>query len=57
MRVVDLFCGCGGMSLGFEKAGYEVIVGYDNWDPAIELYKKNFDHPIIKMDLFSDEAL
>ena len=43
MRVVDLFCGCGGMSLGFEKAGYEVIAGYDNWDPAIELYKKNFN--------------
>ena len=31
MRVVDLFCGCGGMSLGFEKAGYirRVSVNHD----------------------------
>lgn len=51
MRVVDLFCGCGGLSLGFEQAGMEVVVGYDNWDPAISTYKYNFHHPINKMDL------
>ena len=25
MKVVDLFCGCGGLSLGFEKAGMLLI--------------------------------
>lgn len=53
--VVDLFCGCGGMSLGFEKAGYEVVAGFDNWDPAINVYKANFEHPVEKVDL-SDVA-
>lgn len=57
MKTVDLFCGCGGMSLGFQNAGHTVLAGYDNWKPAIELYKKNFDHPIISMDLYSPEAV
>lgn len=30
---IDLFCGCGGMSLGFIEAGFEVLAGLDN-DPA-----------------------
>lgn len=49
--IVDLFCGCGGMSLGFEKAGFNVLAGFDNWEPAIKVYKANFDHPIVKLDL------
>lgn len=51
MRIVDLFCGCGGLSLGFIEAGFDVISAYDNWDEAIEIYKKNFSHPIYKQDL------
>ena len=50
-KVVDLFCGCGGMSLGFEKAGYNVAAGFDNWQPAINVYEANFSHPVIKMGL------
>ena len=46
MRVVDLFCGCGGMSLGFQNAGFEIVAAYDKWKPAIEIYKRNFSHPI-----------
>ena len=41
MRVVDLFAGCGGMSLGFENAGYDVVAAYDNWDAAISIYRSN----------------
>lgn len=51
IRCVDLFCGCGGMSLGFEKAGFNVVAGIDNWKPAIQVYKKNFSHPVIEQDL------
>ena len=29
MKVVDLFCGCGGLSLGFMKAGFEIAAGFD----------------------------
>lgn len=56
MRVVDLFCGCGGLTLGFEKAGYDVVAGFDFWDDAIAVYKKNFKHPVIKQDLSDVEA-
>lgn len=51
LKVVDLFCGCGGMSMGFEKAGFNVVASYDNWDPAIAVYRLNFQHPIYKRDL------
>ena len=51
MRVVDLFCGCGGMSKGFELAGHCVVAGMDNWDKALDVYRANFSHPAIKADL------
>lgn len=55
---VDLFCGCGGMSLGFEKAGFDVKVGFELWEPAMRVYAANFKHPIIKQDLSKvDEAI
>lgn len=54
MRVVDLFSGCGGLSLGFEQAGFNIVAAYDNWIPAIAAYKANFPHPIYELDL-SDE--
>ena len=37
ITAVDLFAGCGGMSLGFEKAGVNVVAAYDNWDAAIDV--------------------
>lgn len=55
MKVVDLFCGCGGLSLGFIKAGFDVLAGFDFWDDALEVYKKNFSHPVIKQDLMNVE--
>lgn len=39
--VLDLFCGCGGLSLGFEKAGYNVLLGIDNWNDALVTYSVN----------------
>ena len=55
MRTVDLFCGCGGMSLGFQNAGFEIVAAYDFWDTAINIYKKNFSHPIYKKDLSRED--
>lgn len=51
MNVIDLFCGCGGMSLGFQNAGFDILAGYDNWAPAVKVYRKNFRHPIYEKDL------
>ena len=56
MNVVDCFCGCGGLSLGFQEAGYNILAAYDNWDEAIELYRRNFTHPIYKQDLTDVET-
>ena len=55
MNVVDLFCGCGGLSLGFEKAGFSVVAGYDNWPAAINVYRENFNHPVNQIDLSNVE--
>ena len=56
MRVVDLFSGCGGLSLGFENAGFDVVAAYDNWQPAIAVHKANFTHPLFNVNL-SDETI
>jgi DNA (cytosine-5)-methyltransferase 1 len=56
MKVVDLFSGCGGMSLGFQNSGFSILAAYDHWKPAIDVYKKNFEHPIFNKDL-SDESI
>lgn len=43
MRVISLFSGCGGLDLGFEKAGFEIPVA-NEFDPTIfETFKAN--HP------------
>lgn len=57
MRVIDLFAGCGGMSLGFENAGFDVVAAFDNWDAAITIYEHNFSHPIYKKDLGTDDVI
>ena len=40
--VLDLFCGAGGMSLGFQTAGYHVGLGMDNDLLACQTYAHNF---------------
>ncbi len=55
MNIVDLFCGCGGLSLGFETAGFDVVAGYDNWAAAINVYKENFNHSVNQIDLSNIE--
>ena len=56
LRVVDLFAGCGGLSCGFELAGYTIAAAYDSWQPAIDCYKDNFQsHSIFELDLSNVE--
>ena len=42
MNVIDLFCGCGGFSKGFEQAGFNIRLGVDIWEDAVATYKDNF---------------
>ena len=55
MRCVDLFSGCGGLSLGFKKADFRVVAAYDNWQPAIDVYQANFSHSIKNVDLTEEK--
>lgn len=41
LNTIDLFAGCGGLSKGFLDAGYNVILGIDNNDPALETFAYN----------------
>ena len=51
LNVLDLFCGCGGMSKGLTDSGLNVIAGIDIWDKAIENYNKNYLHKAYCEDL------
>lgn len=47
MNVIDLFAGCGGLSLGFEMAGFNIPLAVEKDEWASETYKKN--HPSTKV--------
>lgn len=51
MKAVDLFSGCGGLSLGLIKSGMTVIGAFENWKPAREIYEQNFNHKVWDIDL------
>ena len=37
-NAIDLFCGAGGLSLGFQQAGFNIIVGVDNEQAALDTF-------------------
>jgi len=41
-KVIDLFAGCGGLSLGFQQAGFEIVGFIEHWKPAIKTHLANF---------------
>lgn len=40
-NIIDIFSGCGGLSLGFELAGYNTLLGIDNDEAAVNTFVKN----------------
>ena len=38
LTFIDLFCGAGGMSTGFEMAGFTPVLAIDNWQDALDTY-------------------
>ena len=42
MNVLDLFSGCGGISLGFKSAGFNISGGVDIDPDSIKTFQKNF---------------
>ena len=47
-NIIDLFCGCGGLSLGFEKAGFSPVLAIDFWQDAIDTYNHNRPDKVAK---------
>ena len=41
LRTLDCFCGAGGLSIGFEKAGFDVIYAFDIDEASIKTYTHN----------------
>ena len=60
LNVLDLFCGCGGLSKGFEQAGYNILLGIDFWDVSLKTYKhnhKNSDTLLADLSVFDPSKL
>ena len=53
----DLFCGAGGLSLGLKQAGFEVILGVDNDDAALETHRAYHPGLSVNWDLADDETI
>lgn len=46
-KVIDLFAGAGGMSLGFHQAGFKTLVAVEIIKPFAETFRLNFDAKVI----------
>ena len=48
--IIDLFCGCGGLSKGFEMAGFQSVLAIDFWKDAVNTYNYNHNSQIAICD-------
>ncbi len=50
MKYIDLFCGCGGLSLGLEQAGFDLALAVEKSEMAAETFYHNFIERITCID-------
>ncbi len=51
INAIDLFCGCGGFSLGFKREGFEIVAGVDNDFDSLQSFRKNLRSNALNFDL------
>ena len=49
-NIIDLFCGCGGLSKGFEMAGFNTVLAIDFWKDAVETFNNNHKNKVAICD-------
>lgn len=55
LRALDLFCGAGGFSEGFQQAGWEITAGVDNEPHALDTFGKNHEAAeVYNIDLYTE---
>jgi DNA (cytosine-5)-methyltransferase 1 len=54
LSVIDLFCGAGGLSLGFRAAGFDLVWAADNSDFATRTYEANVGEHVICQSIRED---
>lgn len=57
ITVVDLFCGAGGLGLGFRDRGFDVTFAADNFSAAVQTYRRNVGDHIEEMAVQWDTSL
>lgn len=51
MKTISLFCGAGGLDLGFKNVGFDIVWANDSDKFAVESYKKNVGEHVVLGDI------
>lgn len=57
IKLVDLFCGAGGLSLGLQQAGMRTIYAADFWTAAVATYRQNLGNHVHELALDESTSL
>jgi DNA (cytosine-5)-methyltransferase 1 len=53
--VVSLFCGCGGLDVGFKELGFDLVYACDNDPASCACYTRNIDRRVFHRDVLSSQ--
>lgn len=57
-NVIDLFSWCGGFSYGLQMAWFNILLGVDNTQVALDVFKKNhLNSDVLNLDLAEDSSI